>query len=107
MTVWKAVCLQIRGIAWLADMMVDDSNLLLAKTSIGNEILLASPQITEKFEGVIFWYLADCQGFELPDEHRSYIDSCPGEGLCKNCLAGDAICIDMRYNGHRLVGKDL
>ncbi|OPZ42057.1 MAG: hypothetical protein BWY93_02045 [Euryarchaeota archaeon ADurb.BinA087] len=100
MTVREAVCLQIIDIAWLADMVIDNSNLVVPETRFSDEILLACTEITEKFERFISRHLPDCEGFELPDKDRCCPYSSPRKGLGEDCLARDAISIDMGNNGY-------
>jgi len=77
MTVRVTVYLQVIDITWLADMVIDDSYLIVPKTRFSDEILLACTEITEKFERFIFGHLPDCGGFELPNKDRCCPYTCP------------------------------
>ncbi|OPX67860.1 MAG: hypothetical protein A4E37_01185 [Methanoregulaceae archaeon PtaB.Bin056] len=103
----KAVDLQVRSAGRLADMMVHDQHLVFAESPLHEEVLLACPKVAEYLERVILRHLAHGHGLKLPDMHGSRADSRPGEGFCKDGLAGDTIGIDMGDDGHLFVGEYL
>jgi len=103
-TTGEAVHLPVLARAGLADMVVDDQNLVLRKTALKKEVLLPCTKVGEDLKRRVGRHLRHGERFQLPDKNRFIKDSGTGNCLREYCLACNAIGIDVGDEGYVVLG---